>query len=104
MIRDSLDANAKNFFAFVTPGHGTVLQTRDSTDGGAPLWLKITRVGDVFTASHSKDGQTRTDLGTVTVAMSKSALIGLAVNAHSKGAINLTQFEGVKINQLTRTD
>lgn len=108
MIHESLDVGAKNAFVFRSPGHGIVMQWRGSTRGGTEgkgadgdtspsPWLKLARRGAVFTAWVSKDGLAWTEFGTVTVAMNKSVLIGLAVNAHARGGLNRSSFDHTAI-------
>ena len=68
MIRESLDANARHAMVAITPANGVAFQRRRSTGGGsyhtpgakvvAPYWVKLTRVGDTFTAYQSANGST----------------------------------------------
>lgn len=97
MIRQSLDANAKNVFLGVTPTttNGIRYQNRTSAGGSTvtshsrtgssssiPRWLRIVRSGDIFTASRSSNGSNWTTMGSVTVSMTGTVYIGLATTSH----------------------
>ncbi|BCM93536.1 hypothetical protein IAD21_05427 [Abditibacteriota bacterium] len=109
MLRESLAPNAKNVFVFRSPGHGLVMQWRGDTGGGtnsnningefgATPWLKLTRRGNVFTGSVSKDGQNWTPIGTATVAIPGTAYVGLAVGSHTRGGINRTTLDNTSVS------
>ncbi len=96
MIRTSLDSDASNVALLLTPEHGVRFQWRSqadgpstSFDGGAGavgMWLRLARSGDTFTASRSDDGLSWSEIGSVEVAISASAYIGLALSSHEPGA------------------
>lgn len=87
MIRASTAGNSAHAMLIATPGNGTHLQYRratgaqtDWTPGPAltiPTWLRITRAGAVVTAFTSADGQTWVRLGSASVALGQTALIGM---------------------------
>jgi Alginate lyase/Protein of unknown function (DUF1349) len=52
----------------------------------APLWLKLSRSGDTFTASYSPDGQSWTTLGSANLAAGSPLSIGLAGCSHIQGS------------------
>jgi regulation of enolase protein 1 (concanavalin A-like superfamily) len=112
MIREasavgSTTAGAKHAFAFVTPGKGVNLQYRAATNGQsasaattpgtAPAWLRLKRAGDLFTASWSTDGVTFMPLGSTTIAMGNSVLVGMAYTSHNTSDIGTANFEDVVI-------
>jgi hypothetical protein len=108
MIRESLAVDASNVAALVTPGNGVGMNWRASTgattsnsmSGGlsAPYWVKVTRVGNVFTAYSSPDGSTWTQSGsTQTIAMSSSVYIGLAATSHNSNLWASATFSGVTV-------
>jgi len=93
MIRETLDAGSAHAFALVSAAKGVAFQRRP-TDGGVsvstagtlstpPRWVKLTRVGDQFTASESSDGTTWSEIGSETITMNASVFIGLAMTSHS---------------------
>jgi hypothetical protein len=107
MMRDSAAANAKHVFVGVTPGHGVNIIYRSatggqSTNGGSiagvvPGWLRIVRAGNVFTAARSIDGVTFTTVGSVTVSMGSSLLVGMADSNHNTSAAASATFDDALI-------
>ncbi|GAA5115541.1 alginate lyase family protein [Luteolibacter yonseiensis] len=49
-----------------------------------PIWFRLQRTGDVFSAFQSPDGATWYEVGKSSVSMSKDVLIGLAASADGK--------------------
>jgi hypothetical protein len=106
MFRESLGPDAKNVFVFQTPGEGlyfqsrtsagTTMQTKASANFPRNPWLKLTRHGDVVTAFASAGGGIWTKVGSATMVLPKTLHAGLVVNSHSRGAINLTEFDQVE--------
>jgi regulation of enolase protein 1 (concanavalin A-like superfamily) len=66
--------------------------------GAAPVWLRITRRGDAFTAYSSTDFVTWTTIGTVTVPMSIDVYIGLPVTSHNASSATTASFEDISIS------
>ncbi|MCC5841199.1 MAG: PKD domain-containing protein [Opitutales bacterium] len=105
MIRESLAANSRHASTFVTPSNGVAFQRRVSTGGSsagttlgghsAPHWVRIARTGDVFTSFRSANGVDWTQIGTVTIAMDASTLIGLAFTSHNNSALGYAEFDNV---------
>ena len=104
MARSSLSANAANAYARVNPldANGPRLSYR-TTDGGTsntagtgngtdPIWVRLARVGNVFTAYRSPDGVTWTVIGSTTVAMGQSIYLGLATASDTAGQTVLAQY------------
>src|SRR5262249_7962730 len=107
MTRSTLDPAAASLFLNVQAGKrgsGVVrLSHRDAAGGklaaGAKItipalaggWLRLSRVGDAFTAYTSTDGTTWNQLGTaVTVAMPADIPVGLVTTAGSKKGLAAT--------------
>lgn len=53
-----------------------------------PIWYRLQRLGDTFTAYQSDDGVTWYSVGRTTAAMSPTCLVGLAVASNSATAIS----------------
>jgi len=93
MFRETLDAASSFVMADITESNGGQFVYRNgagtdavaSADSGgpAPYWLRLTRVGDVFTAERSVDGATWTGLQQVQIPMAQTIYVGLAVTAHN---------------------
>ncbi|WP_083870311.1 DUF1349 domain-containing protein [Haloterrigena salina] len=106
MLRESLDADAKNVMARTTPDH-TTLQWRptaggDSTsltsdagegeselDGGTidAAWQRLVRNGDTIRAYASEDGTNWTLVAELSLSFGESAFLGLAVTSHNTGTL-----------------
>jgi len=106
MIRESTASNARNAAVFVTPGNGLSFQWRSAAGGStslstvtgatAPYWVKLTRVGNTFTASYSVNGSTWFQLGSPqTIAMGTTATIGLAVTSHVSATLAVATFSNI---------
>jgi hypothetical protein len=108
MVRASpSDAGAINCMLALTPGNGITFQSRSATNGSctnsattglvAPYWLKITRIGNSFTASYSQDGNLWTQQGSsVTLAsMPAATSVGLALTSHSANSIAAAHFDNL---------
>jgi len=63
-----------------------------------PVWFRLRRSGNVFTAYQSPDGITWYTIGTSTVNMATSYYVGISVCAGSTtGAVNTTTFDNVSL-------
>lgn len=104
MLRDGLAPDARNVLIHISGQNGSVLQARLQTgaattnsagsDPSVPIggWMRLTRSGDQIIGELSSDGSTWTELGSYTVAMGQTALIGLAVTAHNSGQVATAYF------------
>ena len=108
MIRDGIAANAMHASSIVTPSSGLYMMFRNNTGGNAtsgsggagavPYWLKVTRVGNVFTSYKSTDGLTWTQMSTPkTIAMGATAEVGLVVCAYTNTSLGTATFDNVSI-------
>jgi regulation of enolase protein 1 (concanavalin A-like superfamily) len=107
MMRETLAAGAKEAAMHVTPTNGTVMTYRTATGGSsdgsfassaAPEWVKLVRSGNTFTASQSTDGNTWTQVGTISISMSSTIYVGLCVSAKSTTATATGTFTNVSLN------
>lgn len=116
MFRNSLAANSRYAHAVVKPVSPSFLafDTR-ATDGatavggnasqatplpGAPAWVRVTRVGNLFTGYYSLDGVTYTQMGTATtITMNSTVYVGLAVTSHADGTLCTAEFDQVEIDR-----
>lgn len=107
MFRETTAAASKQVMALVSPGKGTSIQYRKATGGVsaevgrgagvAPEWLRLTRAGDIFTGYASEDGMTWRPLGSVTVTMGASILVGLPISSHTGKALATAVFTGLTV-------
>ncbi len=104
MARASLDAGSPFAAALATPGmNGDFFADRTATNGLAATagsfpvnypntWLRLNRVGNVFTGFGSYDGTNWTPLGSATIAMPSQIYLGLAVASHNTNQPTTAQF------------
>jgi glucose/arabinose dehydrogenase len=106
-FRESLNANAKHVDLVLTPKHGLRFQYRTATGGTTkdvssastnPYWIKLERTGTTIKGYVSNNGLNWGDLGSVTVSLSNSLYVGLAVSSHKTTALSHAVFENVKVN------
>jgi regulation of enolase protein 1 (concanavalin A-like superfamily) len=113
MIRESLAANARNAFLFVTPGSGRAFQSRSKTGGSttrgttsagtAPVWLRLVREGSQFTGYVSANGTSWTAAGSATISMTSSAYIGLVVGSRVASTLATATFTDVQTSTAPAT-
>lgn len=104
MVRQSLAANSPHATALLTRSNGAGFYRRVTSGGSstntlsgagnlAPEWVRISRVGDTFTALHSQDGLTWTSIGSQAIIMTSPVIVGLAVTSANTAEDNTTQFD-----------
>jgi type II secretory pathway pseudopilin PulG len=117
MIRQSLNDDSKYAGIFVTPDSGAYFQRRTSTGGStdfdpwgsstgqAPIWFKLTRVANTFTAYKSSDGYSWTQVGpSDSVTMAGDIYIGMAVCSNDDEVLCTAVFDNVSLSELTYED
>ncbi|MDD5261219.1 MAG: putative Ig domain-containing protein [Methylacidiphilales bacterium] len=108
MIRESLDTGAINANLCVSPSSGLIFEWRTAVNGNssssgswvsgqAPVWLKLVRSGNTFTASSSTDGSTWTGRGSTTFTMSSNVLVGLPVCSRVNTVFGTATFDNVSV-------
>ena len=109
MFRDSTAANAAYAFVWVTPSGNVVFETRSAngtssgysstvSDVGIPVWVRLVRSGNQFSASYSLNGTSWTQVGTTqSVTMATNAQAGLAVTSHTNGTLCTSVFSNVSV-------
>jgi hypothetical protein len=80
-----------------TSNGGNTTQTSGGT-GTWPVWLKLERRSNTFTAYRSSTGTSWTAIRTVTLSMPSTAMVGFAVASHSKTANVTAGFDNVSVN------
>ena len=104
MIKESTTPFSPYAFLTVTPANGVLFQYNfnGEVSGGPytfPLWLKLNRTGNIFTAYTSSDGLTWTQLGSTTMTMSQNAIMGMAVTSHNENVLGTAVFDNVSVPQ-----
>ena len=94
MARQSLDPGSPFAGSIATPGmSGCFFDSRSATNGSSSLagtfpandpntWLRLSRVGALFTGYASYDGQTWTQLGSASIGMTDPIYVGLALTSN----------------------
>ncbi len=113
MIRES-NATGSRHMTTVAEKAGTARMIRRSTTSGSagsstttilrPYWVRLRRVGSVFSAWASPDGSTWTQTGAdQTIPMGLDVQAGLAVSARSDGLLSTAVFDNVTIDGAAAT-
>jgi hypothetical protein len=90
-------AGNSTFQQRLKPGAHTVVR-----EGGAtqlPLYLKLTRRGNTFSALLSADGETWSSVGSQEVSFPSTAFVGLAVSANTEHAVTTAVFDNVAVTR-----
>ncbi|MFM7205654.1 MAG: autotransporter-associated beta strand repeat-containing protein [Planctomycetaceae bacterium] len=109
MIRESTASNSRHAMMVVSPSNSVAMQYRSATGGSstsiagpaglaAPYWVRLVRAGNVLTGSCSPDGTTWTQVGSVTISMASSVLVGLSANSNSSTLLNKSTFTNVTLS------
>jgi hypothetical protein len=107
MIRASTAPGSAHGFMLVSAGKGLAFQRRKASGGlslntyggtgSAPNWVRLKRAGNVITASVSQNGTSWTVVGSDTIALGQSVLVGLAVSSHVRGTTATVRFDNVTV-------
>jgi hypothetical protein len=63
-----------------------------------PEWVRLERNGTTFTAWHSENGTSWTQIGSVTISMGTSVYVGLAVTSHNDGVLTTATVDNVGLS------
>jgi len=106
MFRENNASGSRHVSLLLTPGDGAYFLRRAThdTNGDAlsfsalsPLWLKLIRQGNTFSASVSTNGVDWKLMGTDKVSMDDSISVGLVLSAKSTDRLGEVSFDHVKI-------
>ncbi|MBN1508516.1 MAG: hypothetical protein JW955_16830 [Sedimentisphaerales bacterium] len=115
MIRQTLQADSVWAYSVWTPGHGFRFQNRAAVGGSgasdssvataeqiavtAPVWVKLERAGNQFSAYYATDDAPTTwvpsPINPVTITMTDPVYIGLAVTSHNTAETTQAVFSGI---------
>ncbi|HWC59624.1 MAG TPA: alginate lyase family protein [Verrucomicrobiae bacterium] len=114
MMRESLEPSAKTVTVTLGQiGHRECYFGARSSTGGAmrfqpgndytwlPVWFKLQRSGNIFTSSQSLDGTNWFAVGSSTVVMPHTYLVGMVVCSAAQSALSTTTFDNVTTNGVT---
>jgi fibronectin type 3 domain-containing protein len=104
MARESLDSGSRNIFAALASDDLYRLSRRTTTGGSTSnlfknvtptlpdAWLRLRRVGDIFTGYYSTDGAVWVQMKSITWTMPSTLYVGLAAASKSGTAATTVQF------------
>jgi glucose/arabinose dehydrogenase/regulation of enolase protein 1 (concanavalin A-like superfamily) len=101
MFKQSTTSGSPYYLIAITPSNGVKIQWggKSSSSVGpytpGNAWMKITRVGQVFTAYLSSDGVTWTAVLSKTLTITSNATVGLFVCSHNVNAIGTATFDNL---------
>ena len=109
MLRDGRGAASPYAMMFVSPDGSVHFRSRSAKGDipsevlykGKATWLKVGRVGNVFTGYASVDGKTWTPVGDTRLAMPFDTTAGLIATCRDNHAPNVVRFDYVNV---TKTD
>ena len=114
MIRESLSARSRHAFMLVSGARGLAFQRREATSdwsehksggpGADPYFVRLTRSGDTFTASKSRDGRKWIVVGRAVIPMSETVYVGLAVTSHAAGRLASARFSDIVVGRAGGND
>ena len=110
MMRESLQPGSRHAMATLTAQNGVEFLRRALTDGSAtstrqsgvpaPTWLRLTRVGDLFTAYWSDDGSTWNEIAQQNIDLAETLYVGLATTAHNNEVLTTARYRSVTVRPL----
>lgn len=110
IFRENISPGSKYAMMAITAHNSSVYQWRPvanqgshNTDGEAaiiPSWVRLTRTGDTFTGEISVDGKIWEQVDRITIPMSKTVSVGLALSAHNNSELNSSLFDNVAVTSM----
>jgi len=110
MLREGMDPGSPYYAILATANSGLIVSYRDKQEGYTtlhdiplvkqlPIYLKVTRAGNVFNAYYSQDGVHWIVVpgATATVNMPASLFAGLAMTSHASLLLGTATFDTVRI-------
>lgn len=107
MFRETTDPGSRFVGMFTAAANAAVIEARGTTGAAVvdihgpvvkdPYWVRLVRAGNVLTGFISADGNTWTQVGSYTVSMATSLIVGLAVTSHDAGALSTAVFDNISI-------
>lgn len=107
MVKNDLTASSAHAFTAVTAGNGTAFQRRVTASGqsthtagpsgAAPYWVRLQRVGNLFTSFVSTNGTSWTQIGSETITMASQVYVSLAATSHNNSILTTAVFDNVTV-------
>jgi RHS repeat-associated protein len=109
MIKASTTSGSNYATALVSPGGGFRFESNFNYDAGGSSnsfpnsWLKLVRNGSTITGYSSPDGTTWTQIGSQTVSLPQTALIGLYTSSVNSSQLGTATFDNVAVAPTSST-
>ena len=109
MMRNTLNANSKHVFFGINASGTQSLQYREETSGASfnqnqivgsvspPAWVKLSRIGNTFSAYTSSNGHSWEYVEEITIPMNQKIEVGLAANSHDNTQTLNSVFDNVQV-------
>ena len=108
MLRNDAAPNSAFVDVVVTPGDGVLFQSRPRAGRAcvsaqvvgikAPIWVKLTRKGNSFVGSYSRNGSLWKQIGKpFTTVLGSTTLAGIAVTSHDAAALSASTFSNIAV-------
>lgn len=108
MIRGDVQPDSLYFSIFMAQNVGLVYQSRTVVAGGSdwsmhedfvdPVWMKVTRQGNLLQAYYSQNGNDWSFLDENTVDLPDKVLFGMALTSHEEGTLAYAEFSNLSVN------
>lgn len=104
MARETLNADSRNAFSFVTADSGFRFSRRTSTGGDTTwtktgtvnyaigAWVRLRRIGDTYIGYYSTNGTSWTQTGSVSINMGSTVYVGMGVSSRTTSALATAKF------------
>ncbi|MCM8537056.1 MAG: PQQ-dependent sugar dehydrogenase [Lentisphaeraceae bacterium] len=110
MIRETLEASSKHASSFATSSRASAHwrpETGERTystniihdDSNPPMWVKLTREGNIFRSFYSLDGGVWHPNGQRTIEMASKVYVGLALTSHQAGITTTANISNVEVKR-----
>ena len=97
-LKLDLEGLAGQLYPDTEPGPGLTKITIGDATTAAPHWVRLSRVGDVFTSSESADGETWSFLESWVLPLAQQVYVGLAVTSHNDGVLTTAVFDDISLS------
>ena len=97
MFRETLDPGSRHVMLIASAERGLAMQYRAQpggisrnvalSPGTAPVWLRLTRAGNIFTGYASEDGATWRTIGSIALPLDLDTYVGVALTSHDNSEL-----------------
>jgi hypothetical protein len=110
MIRATRDPDSPHVMLVVQPAKGIAMQYRSRFGGNsaqiaqlpaiaAPVFLRLTRNGSLFTGEWSADGAAWNRVGSITMPLARETVVGLALTSHNTEETAIASYQATMLGR-----